>query len=147
MPPAKMPLPRNPYTDSEDGWKTTEEDGDDLAPHPAPNASVVADTPGHFNGRSHETPVNGACGAHALLEALRHLETTRGYGLVVPATAQELREALVDDIAENLDFTGVQFWHSTTKRRRSAPPPRVCFNFASPSRISRQFAALHRLPT
>jgi hypothetical protein len=40
---------------------------------------------------------------------MRHLVASKGYNLVVPESVQALREALVDDIVENLDHAGVQF--------------------------------------
>ena len=113
----KSTLPRNLYVDpepsddSDDGWETASESS---PPPPtvgsaAPKANPVVDVPGRFNGRVHKTTGDGACGVLALLAAMRHLVSAKGYNLVVPETAQELREALVDDIAENLDLAGVQF--------------------------------------
>ena len=114
----KATLPRNKYTDpqaGDEGWETDpdaassdEEAPRDDAPSGA-NASPHADIPGRFNGRVHETPTDGSCGAHALLEALNHLASTRGIHLILPDTAQELREVLVDEIAENLDLVNNEF--------------------------------------
>ena len=113
----KATLPRNAYVDPEpvDGSDSSWETANDASPPPpsdgptAPKTNPVVDVPCRFNGRIHKTPADGSCGAHALWEALRHLASSKGYNLVVPESAQELREQLVDDLVESLDLAGVQF--------------------------------------
>ena len=67
-------------------------------------AAVTLPQTGRFNGRVHTTPLDGSCGPAALLEALRHLAQTQGYHFNLPANADDMRRALVADIAENVDL-------------------------------------------
>lgn len=113
----------SPLSDN-DGWATHSDgshSGDEgvcgsparpISPITAPATvmlPVPADVPGRFNGRVHQTPADGSCGAHALWEALKHLAETRCVQLVLPDSAEELREVLVDDIRENLDVVNDEF--------------------------------------
>jgi hypothetical protein len=93
----------------EDEWKTTSGDSDGEASvsggasaQPAcPVRTVRADKPGRFNGRIHPTPVDGSCGAEALLAALKHLARSKGYDVVIPESAIALRQACVQHLVDN----------------------------------------------
>ncbi len=118
--PKKAKSPRVSRTPKDDGWETRSDSsgsGDEkgrespisrVSPVSA-HETVATPVPGRFNGRIHSTGGDGSCGAYALLAALQHLAKTRGVNLVLPGSAEELREWLVEDIRENLDVVGDEF--------------------------------------
>ena len=104
-----------PSPPSSDGWHTDGSDSGAVdSPAEAPRAAATGGKAkvtlptinGRLNGRIHATPMDGSCGPAALLEALRHLAYSRGYQFVIPNNTDELRAAMVQDIAENLAIEG-----------------------------------------